>query len=179
MNYELESIALITTFAHYAQNKRLPLELFNSPDYVALNAADIYDFGQRVKETNAQAEQISVVEAEGRFVATIKLAGSLSMADLGKIRWIEIIEPTQEEQQLGLPSNDNLGFYYDDFEKARHILGAKGIRYWVEEDPVLAIKADYAEAGINAGFTISKMPIEAVVANDIESERAKVVKLAA
>jgi hypothetical protein len=177
MNYELESIALVTTFAHYTQNRRLPAELFNHPDYISLHAANIQDFENKLKETESRAEQITVIEAEDRFVATVKLSGALGVADLGRVRWLEIVEPTQEELMLGLITGDRVGFYCDDFEKARHVLSAQHVPFSISEYPAPALKVEYSDRGDE--FRISTVSIQTLVQSDIETERATIVRLAA
>lgn len=179
MSYEIDSVALVTTFAHYAQNRKLPTELFNNPDYIALQASDINDFSQKIKEIEPKAEQITVTQPEDRFVAAVRLMGVLGVSDLGRVRWLEIVEPTQEEVQSGITGVDRVGFYYTDFEKARHILGARNIPYIIDDYPAPTIKVEYSEVGANGEFTLSKQPLGALVMENIESDIVTFVKRAA
>lgn len=177
-SYELDSIAVAANFAHYAQDRGLPAELFQHPDYIALQAVDIADFETKIRETGPRAEQITIAEVQDRFIASIRLAGSLSVADLGRVRWLEIAEPTDIERWVGLGS-DRVGFYYSDIEKARSMLGAKWITYKIDDEPAPTIRVGYTEVGVNGEFTLSKMPFEALVEEDIQADRVTFVKRAA
>lgn len=179
MSYEIDSIVLVTTFAHYAQNKRLPVELFQNPDHISLHAGDIANFSQIVKETEPNAEQITVMESNDRFVATVRLMGVLGIADLGRVRWLEVVEPTKENLYSGQISPDSVGFYYTDFNRARAILKAKNIPYTIDDYPAPTIRVEYQETGVNGEFTLSKQPLGALVEEAIDADRVTFVKRAA
>jgi len=177
MRFELESHALAATFAHYANGRRLPAELFKRPDHVALHATNIQDFDIRVKEIQTKAEEVVIREADFRFIVAARLAGPIAVADLGRVAWVEIIEPIQEESEVGLITGDHIEFFYPDFGAAKQALDNRSIDYRVDTYPQPRIKVPYGTNGDE--FRLTKIPLGEIVAQDLESGGATLLKRAA
>lgn len=176
-SYHIESIAVITELTHFARGKKMPTLLFDKPDHIALHASNIRDFDRRVKEIERQSEELIFREAHDRFIITAKLAGPLALADIGRIHWVEIIEPIEEEAKVGLIGGDHVEFLYPDFSGVRELLKNRNIDYRIDEDPQPRIKVPYGKNGDEIRFT--SQPIGEILAQDIELGEATAVKRAA
>lgn len=89
-SYELDSVALATTFAHYVDARKLPVNLFDRPDHISLRYPDIKDFSRTVGEVRKASDQLVFSEEDERFVITAKLSGILGVSNLGKVKWLQI-----------------------------------------------------------------------------------------
>ncbi len=174
MSYELDSIALAVEFTHWAEGTRLPRGLFGTPDYIALQAESLERFGETVRETAQVAEQITVLEAEDRFIATVKMAG-FGIQGFGSVKWLEVREPTFEEVTYGIFRGDAVGFYYNSLSLAKQLLEDRGIAYRLDPEPVPTLKVGYNSLGDE--FRLSQVPMSAIVSEHIEDERTTSVRL--
>ncbi len=116
----------------YIDYKKIPKEWFGHPDYATIVAANITDLQQLVEAPRKERVFINP-EQEDRFDISAKLAGALSIGKVGHLRWVEILEPSKEEQIAGAIGLQIMRFYCNDFEKSRYFLGARGIPHEIIE----------------------------------------------
>jgi|SRR3989344_6772923 len=177
MNLQAESAALMDVFLNYARQTRLPEALFYYPDHIALQATDISDFDQLVKEVIPEAEQVAVTEADDRFIAIAQLSGHLVFPNIGQIKWVEIIEPTVEEAKVGYNIGGHVEFYYLELEQALKWLEVREIGYQLEEEPELKVRVPYGSFGEE--LHLSRVSLGEIVQESIENGQARLVKKAA
>ena len=166
--------ALGDRFKWYLDQTKLPWTWFTRPDHTAVTAADISEFDYMVKDPKKELVILDA-ESEEKFSVAAKIAGTLNLGRLGNFRWVEIDEPTPEEQGAGLIGVKKLQFYCDELEKARYFLGVRGIPYEMLDFE------DYAQINVvfdpeGNSFRLTNMPMDAVASERIRTGRGRVLK---
>lgn len=103
----------------------LPESWFAEPDHITVKCADAADFDQTLEAFKGDAEQISYVEMGGRRLATVKLLSSISMASLGEVQLVEVMEPRPEKIGRDIVGFEHMEFYYPDFKEVREVLRSR------------------------------------------------------
>lgn len=157
----------------YKTLSRVPTEWFERPDSVEVIAEDVSDFEHLVK--NPEKEKIVQEQTEDeRFLVAAKVAGTLRIERLGSVEWIEIEEPSEMEQITGMTGVKNVNFYYNDFEKARAILGIRGILYELFDfDDHYQLRVIFDREGNS--FGLNNRPMTSLVDERIKKQKAKLL----
>ncbi len=103
----------------------LPEEWFAVPDHVAIKCADSEHFDTVLEDFKADAEQISFIEMSDRRLATVSLISSISVASLGEVSLVEVMEPKPEKVGRDIVGFEHMEFYYPDFEEVREVLRSR------------------------------------------------------
>lgn len=103
----------------------LPEPWFAEPDHIAVKCVDAADFDQTLKTFKDDAEHISYVEMGGRRLATVKLISSISVASLGDVSLVEVMEPRPEKVGRDIVGFEHMEFYYPDFDDVREVLKSR------------------------------------------------------
>ena len=172
---ESRTQAFATRLKWYLDQTKIPWTWFAQPDYTAITAANIAEFDQMVKSPEKEFI-IFDREDEERFSVAAKIAGSLDLGRLGSLRWVEISEPTPEEQNIGLIGARSMQFYTDELEKTRYFLGIRGIPYEIIEDE------DHAQINVvfdpeGNSFQLANKSMDAIASARVRTGKAQVLKL--
>lgn len=176
MNNSLEDEAAI--FGGYLEifaiRHKLPRSLFNAPDHIVLQTADIDEFGRLVREEVVpRSKDALCVEDDWRFKVAAKLSGRVAVYNLGYVEWISVEEP---KTAGGATSLERTEFYYDSLETARTVLGKRGIRSKITPEKDRAyISVQFDPDG--SEFRLTDTPLSEIIEGQIESDEAVRVRL--
>ncbi len=132
MDLEVEKKVLEVSLTNATIDGSIPRGLLYSPDYLALSAANIHDFGERVRSLSPHAEDVITVDEDDRFVSSIKLVGNLTLGIFGPLHWVKVSVPVGE--MATSPEPNHLGFFYDDIAKAAIQLESRSLPAVMSED---------------------------------------------
>jgi hypothetical protein len=159
------SIALTT----YEGTHRLPAQIFQQPDHLALRTADIGEFEHVVRSLNDNAEQMTCVEDEGRFRVDAKMLGSVSLGIYGRVKWLEIIEGDSS----GI---DHTEFFFPDFSKLRESFHRGRVDYEIDAvDERKVATVSFSQRGESFEVRITDTPVSEVVAREISNGEAYIL----
>jgi hypothetical protein len=93
---------------------RLPEYWFNYPDHIAYKTAGLNNFSDIVAQFSPESKKITVDQVDDRFIAAAELLGGVLVPHIGKIRWVEIMEPRPGKVGIDLVGIDHLEFYVEE-----------------------------------------------------------------
>lgn len=158
----------------YRDLSKVPDVWFERPDSIEVTAENVADFEQLVKNPQKETVIQEITEDE-RFLVAAKVASTLQIERLGKVEWVEIEEPSEAEQIAGITGVKNINFYYDEFEKARAILGLRGIMHEIIDfDDHYQLRVIFDREGNS--FSLNSQPMDSFISERVRKHEAKVLE---
>lgn len=115
----------------------LPKEWFAAPDHLAIKCFDAADYEseRNIWRPLTIQGKISEIVMNNRRLGTAELAAAVSVGMLGKVTWIEIMEPRPEKVGKDVVGLEHMEFCYPNFAEVTAHLDKQGIEYKMEENP--------------------------------------------
>ena len=152
----------------------LPAGWFETPDHIAVKCSNSIDFEDTLDWYKDKSAQLSLVEMDGRRLAAAKMFSSITIASLGSVEWVEIMEPRPEKIGRDVVGFEHMEFYYPDFEAIKDILKDRRIKFEMQKNPGHAwINVVLNSAGQEVKF--NDKPLSEVVAHEIETGQSLIV----
>lgn len=129
----------------YQKEKKLPKELFLYPDSVTYMPESMDEFSDLMRQSSRR--DTSFFEKSGRYAAITKLSGAVGLGNFGQIRWVEYVEPSEEDMELGWTGVQHLNFFFRGLETATQILKVRGVDHAIEQGRRQELFAIYDRAG--------------------------------
>ncbi len=164
------------TLSIFAQRNKLPRNLFKNPDHLVLQAADIDDFGQLVREEVApRARHMACAETDWRFTAAARLRSQIAVYDMGYVNWVAVEEPKRADSEAaGLR---RVTFYHEGIRGAGLVLGKLGLH------PKIVPEADHQYLDVpfepeqGLAFRLSNKSLAQVIDEQLDTGEAVPVTL--
>lgn len=157
----------------FVDEYNLPEEWFMLPDHIAFKCRNADHFDEIIRLANDDAEQLVVVNLEGRNIASALLDNPVYVESFGSVEWLEIIQPRIEKQGEDLVGIEHLEFYWTDLESVEDILHDRGITYELQHhDTQQGICIEIDEFGHEVKLSGRRLATIAQIEtdnNDIES----------
>jgi hypothetical protein len=112
LQYELPSYA--AELEEYIEHERLPIELFDEPDHVAIKAANGRHFEKWIESLQqgdiVEVNQIYCTVIKRRRIATAFTAGPIAIGNLGEADLLEVIEMRPDKKGIDKVGLDHVAF---------------------------------------------------------------------
>lgn len=135
IDYEEEIQRYAEVLGGFIEKYELPSEWFKMPDHLAIKCADALDYDYTLQELLADARQASQIDMDKRRLAALWLVEDVEVGALGKISWLEIMEPRPEKAGNDLVGLEHMEFYFPNFDEVRDVLDKYKISYTEEANP--------------------------------------------
>lgn len=133
--YEEDIEEYAQALRNFIEKYELPEIWFGISDHLALKCADGEEYDYVLQELLPDTTQISEVSLDGRRLAALYLTADQAVGTVGKVRWIEVMEPRPEKIGKDLTGIEHMEFYYPDFSEIGQILASKGIDFSEQSNP--------------------------------------------
>lgn len=133
--YEEEIGLFAEALEAFIAKYELPQAWFKVPDHLAVKCADGLDYVFRMEELMPDSKQTSEIVMDERRLATLNLTSPVQVGNLGKVSWLEVMEPRPEKVGKDVVGLEHMEFYYPDFDEVTALLEKYGIEYKLETNP--------------------------------------------
>ena len=133
--YEEAVYEYATELTAFIAKHELPDKWFKVPDHLAIKCADSMGYVYTVEELLPDAAQASEIEMDGRRLAALRLTSPVTVGNLGKVQWLEIMEPRPANVGKDLVGLEHMEFYYPDFDEIIETLGKYSVNFKIQQNP--------------------------------------------
>lgn len=134
-SFQIQTDHYAASLADFIAKHELPDEWFLAPDHVAIKGENSAGFEDMLEQLRPMAVRMTVIEMDGRRLATAELKHSLSVRSFGVVDWVEIMEPRPEKVGKDVVGFEHMEFYNPDFDAIRSVLDDRGIKYEMQQNP--------------------------------------------
>jgi predicted metalloenzyme YecM len=158
----------------FIDDNALPEEWFAQPDHLAYKCRNAEHFDEVLRDAANDASALSVVQLDGRRLASAELAQAVYVESFGYVEWLEIMQPRPEREGDDVVGLEHMEFYWPDFETVEEILTDRGISYTLESNP----KHQWINVVINEigqELKLNNRPLAEVAEEELEEGNAEVI----
>ena len=171
--FEMQLAEYVRALEAFRAEHNLPDIWFTQPDHVAIKCANGVDYEATFQAWVSKAADAQYAELNSRRLASMRLTSPLKAGELGRVEWLEVMEPRPEKIGVDPVGVDHMEFKFEDFESATKFLDAAGLDYERQENSGhkwLSISAHGHE------FKLTDKSLAEVVATELASGTATRLK---
>lgn len=158
----------------FAALKNMGRNIFEQPESLTIRPESKDIFFRMQEALAAQSEKMAVTQRGWRFLTLAKLRRehSIALAHFGEIDWVEILEPTVNQESAGQGGIVAMRFLYPEPDQLRTFLRSKSVKHI---ETLEGISVPIGNQGIKINFTDAEA--DTVVDHQIRMREAVEVRL--